>query len=576
MAKAYSLVQTSTSFDNWSSQDVTGGSQVRRMDAKAQFFADDFTVDDFFVTTQGANTFQYASFGGCTLTVDTPIAADSYSLIWEYWDGSAWQPLVILSDTTNDLQNNGVVTWEVPHDWNGGAPGAGANYWSVVRCRVTAVTNPTEGGYGRVRSNQFYISCSGGTSGDPITFDNIYEYAVTTLGRSDLVSKFTDNLGNDCYVFYCSVKVVDYFVDSSCMVEWRSTGFWFDDNATLGYCLFLLRRLPAKLYFYTGATFSYVTTIELDGRQRAVEYAGAGTYSRCSFHLGAALMRVSAGYTLSNCKFPSLGWCAPNNNQIVDLGDSYFVGVFYGGQYYGCLKNATYTKTVWAGSGYNHLFVNFNESITSRVSSNTDHLRFRWQLDLKVQDTDGNAIEGANISIADKNGDVDGTHAELTADASSGQKVVTVGSTTHLQAGDSIIMGLGMHNQETKTIDTVDSATQITLTENLTETHKSGAYIQVVAGRALTTNASGVIPTQYLYYRDCAGKSTTPYFDWVTYTPHTLTISKSGYITQTHKITMDEKKDLVFTLEKQVPVYIGKGKALVNTAPENSQNNILA
>jgi len=37
---------------------------------------------------------------------------------------------------------------------------------------------------------------------------------------------------------------------------------------------------------------------------------------------------------------------------------------------------------------------------------------------------------------------------------------------------------------------------------------------------------------------------------------------------------MDEKKDLVFTLEEQVPVIIAKGEAAVNTAPEDPNNMI--
>jgi hypothetical protein len=37
---------------------------------------------------------------------------------------------------------------------------------------------------------------------------------------------------------------------------------------------------------------------------------------------------------------------------------------------------------------------------------------------------------------------------------------------------------------------------------------------------------------------------------------------------------MDEKKDLVFTMEEQVPVIIANGEACVNTEPENIQNEI--
>ena len=82
------------------------------------------------------------------LTVDTDTARSGGTLVWEYWNGSAWSTLTTLTDATNTLSTLGsqTVTWRTPIDW---AAVSLNGEWPMfyVRLRVTATmtTNPILG-----------------------------------------------------------------------------------------------------------------------------------------------------------------------------------------------------------------------------------------------------------------------------------------------------------------------------------------------------------------------------------------------------------------------------------------------
>lgn len=65
----------------------------------------------------------YAAFGSrfkfTKMTINLFSARSAGVLDWEYWDGSAWSALVIITDGTNTLSTTGEnsVTWRLPNDW---------------------------------------------------------------------------------------------------------------------------------------------------------------------------------------------------------------------------------------------------------------------------------------------------------------------------------------------------------------------------------------------------------------------------------------------------------------------------
>jgi len=88
-------------------------------------------------------------------------------------------------------------------------------------------------------------------------------------------------------------------------------------------------------------------------------------------------------------------------------------------------------------------------------------------------------------TVNDADGDDDSqllyyTNVDTTVDvqSASGQKVVSVTSTTGFIAGDIIVLDKGGGNKETLTIDTISAGVSITVTENLTNTHAVGVTVE--------------------------------------------------------------------------------------------------
>lgn len=102
-------------------------------------------------------------FGGaipfCELAIDmdTNATHTSDSLVWEYWDGSAWSTLTLTRDSTDttaqdgkrSFQRDGAIAFIPPSDWATTSVNSQSAYW--VRARVTGAnlsvtptTNSTE------------------------------------------------------------------------------------------------------------------------------------------------------------------------------------------------------------------------------------------------------------------------------------------------------------------------------------------------------------------------------------------------------------------------------------------------
>ncbi|MEA3225985.1 MAG: hypothetical protein U9Q07_08545 [Planctomycetota bacterium] len=62
-------------------------------------------------------------------------------------------------------------------------------------------------------------------------------------------------------------------------------------------------------------------------------------------------------------------------------------------------------------------------------------------------------------------------YSTVDVDSNSGQKILSIASTTDFESGQSVIIGEGTAREETKIIDTVQGGVSITMTANLTYTH---------------------------------------------------------------------------------------------------------
>jgi hypothetical protein len=88
-----------------------------------------------------------------------------------------------------------------------------------------------------------------------------------------------------------------------------------------------------------------------------------------------------------------------------------------------------------------------------------------------------------------------------------------------------------------------------------------------------TTDSNGEITEQIVTYQKYTKNGTANATITTTYSPHTITISKSGYITKTVKLTMDRKREEVETLEPQVNfITLGGQEVIHNADPTDGQN----
>lgn len=159
------------------------------------YFDDDFGVGDciYFLTNYPP---KYLRFN-----VGTAMAANSYTLVWEYMRyelGLSWINITSqITDGTNNFTTLGVndIDFTNAKFWNGGrynVNGNGGNF--VLRCRVTAVDTPTEGGANitdTVKFEERKILINGFASGSPTTFWDIYDYLVNTAGST--ICDYHDN-----------------------------------------------------------------------------------------------------------------------------------------------------------------------------------------------------------------------------------------------------------------------------------------------------------------------------------------------------------------------------------------------
>lgn len=109
--------------------------------------ANDDTVDDMTLLPASPETGDAYYFGhddefkALSIDISTE-GAGTWSIVWEYYDGTTWSPLSNITDGTDGFQTSGnnFVEWDFPTDWvTTDVGGITETYW--VRARVDAFTS---------------------------------------------------------------------------------------------------------------------------------------------------------------------------------------------------------------------------------------------------------------------------------------------------------------------------------------------------------------------------------------------------------------------------------------------------
>ena len=185
---------------------VYGSNQAGQ--AAFDYFPDDAAVDDALYFGR-----RYYRFDDIQVYIGTPFAADDVTFTWEYWNGSAWGTLSV-TDGTNNWTNLGeqTITFLPPDDWRYQDGWNGINSIFLVRCRISEINTPSEGGANstqEVKVGDNTIIITGYTEGSPCC------YSILNTAYPDIIVK----QGLYGYIQRARIEVGDDVTSS-----------WFKDN----------------------------------------------------------------------------------------------------------------------------------------------------------------------------------------------------------------------------------------------------------------------------------------------------------------------------------------------------------
>ncbi|MDD3662002.1 MAG: hypothetical protein PHG63_02950 [Candidatus Dojkabacteria bacterium] len=499
-------------------------------------------------------------FNDIQVQVGTALAADAITLEWQYhgYDsgaatpsyGANWKDLTVTDNTTNfTVVGQNTITFDPPDDWQ-------IQYWTShgsvrpneqqqctwVRCRVTAVTNPTEGGANATNEVQVgnnTLEVTGGTSGTRLTLADVYDDDVTAgwgvvTEREQFGGSTAENSLNMSY----------YTINANLKIGDGSTPTYFDfknhDICFLNHCKFIQTTAESDSLFGTqrdtynagfNGPFIY---LQAPITQTEPLLFNAGTINAYNLRLRIGVSTWSSFNVRldnTNATYIGLNLDLPESQQAIPY-----------------LQGTTLRDCVFTGS---------IRSMSVDANTTIDGGTF-WVTGFQAISGYFRYSGGSQLIITD----VDASDVYPTYDEDNGAQCHVRSSNTHLVLRDCkgfrYKPNIYWNNYSPTPKQSLQYGLSLKIVDNNNSAIESADVVITnpnISDIELTTDASGEITTQYLYFCDSYyNGSVVGYWDTADtidyYGNYTITISKSGYITQTHKITMNEKKSLTFTLEQ--------------------------
>ncbi len=451
--------------------------------------------------------------------VGTPFAAASVTFAWEYWNGSAWTALEVM-DGTNGWSATGqrIISFTPPDDWRETVVNGLTLMW--VRCRIAAVSDPTEGGANAAEAAQVgdnLLVVTGFSESAPCTFETLYNASAGGAWGAVL------RQGLDQYLLRARLQVGDgstptWLVDERRQVEFAYLGVsWFGVislyTTTNGVARFGRALDAAQKIGGHGCNFQWGS---LSGNYIRT-FGGSLEFYGCTFSSRGGDARIvhSANVKLWNCLFH--GWQVGVFN--LSAGEIYHVILLDGASLDEIQPDTAMDDiVVFLTSG--NVFTTYNGGITLK--------------NLRVLGTPGNLLfpfyDGSPITLMDCQSPV------WRIGWNQCRKPVYRKYTLNLRVSDTADNPLGG-----ALVDIQDAAGN------------------PAPGSPFTTNEEGRIPAQILDYAVYSYEAGLPDDTRVTpYSPYTLAISKQGYADYRDAVEVDRPHlDLEVALNPPPPpVYV--------------------
>jgi hypothetical protein len=583
--------------------------------AAFDYFADTATVNDFLLigVTQMA--------WGLQFTVGTPMVAASIQLIWEFWNGSAWQTLPV--DNLNPFAVAGVqsVRFTPPKNWSVLLISV---YACFLRCRIVAVSGLTEGGANA--TNQLKANLRGllvtGTDANGLagarTADRAGSYqlftgtpAATLTPLEMPVYALNHSAKVDVVLAGCTLGAGASVTLTGKDIENNTVSETLDVSAGNGTYPSNLVYSNLTLVACTGFADGTITVNQK--RWGVVEYAA----STAEYKLNAKL-RVGDGSTATTFSM---------HNQTA---------IFRGGHYWQVEGNATFNcgGNSGAGSGsgstfmldgmYTGILHYWNTVLGSGIMNHKGCLYYlrntsaqfpllyfvsgttsfqdcvfrggRIRMNTPISMVRCKLIDAAIHVLRDFTSGSYGveSNAAFAAETTSAvtlDQVKLSGCTHWLYAGstytylDSPIVPAAIsvgYNDMGNSVDKMRIQYRLALKVTTPNgTPLAGARVIVTNAQGQTplnvlTDANGDIVTTALNY--ATGSHTNPSisFVWKYYDPHVITVTMPGYQTAQMTLTMDRKREEIMVLQPSVDLLLPMAERVYrNLEPANGQNQVM-
>ena len=513
---------------------VTGGGTTWSADLSGSttfdYFSDSAEVDDFIIFTGNS----YRPWRNIQVNVGTAFAATSVTFVWEYWDGNSWETLTV-TDGTGDWTNIGeqTISFDVTTSWRNNYTGnsSAIRRYYPIRCRISAIDTPTEGGANATSTSKagdhiIWVN-SGGTD---YTMEDLYDADIA--GSWGVITKITTDNYN-VYKVACHFRLYSGNLTSQneVVVFERDCQIQVDNfNLTLG----------EKVSDYTGkngATWLFYIYPNYSTRGLSFRSSGAGS-SNVNLYGSTIILNgdntvlnfyqqySSGGMEIIDCNLF-------NYNGSIEF-DVYFV--------YDSADNKSEISN--CRMVCDQVIFNFGAPKTfeqNQVSPNNAPLRANYGYSPTVEEVgsfgtptySGIYLYGYTGTFTVRNStdiDLSDNRWQYTSYAQTG--IVRDENSLEMTVQDTL--GVPISGATVTVVDSNGDA---------------------IMGSPFTTDANGYIDCGYLLRRTatCGGTQlvTTSVSTMVLYTPHTVTISKTGYKTRTIIYTMDRKREEIEKLDIQ-------------------------
>jgi len=599
----YKNIYNAYFYDDSAGTYTARGSAGRNID----FFNDNSVVGDaiLFAVDRVYN----GKYNEIKFNIATPLVADSISVVWEYarrgssYSDINWQPLSGVVDNTNAFQNSGAnsVTFSCPEDWENYLNPGGKCKWYAwyIRCRITSVTNLTEGGKqssDTIQIKPVAIWVSDFTENSPCTLQDIYD-----ADQSNGWGVVTKN-GN-VYTFNCGLitdQSTGYFQTKQEVIQFlKNWDCWFYGKIVSGEVVsgdkcrhgseFIFNLYNGDLY----GKLAYYNAEIYNTHYRYINLPGSSTYhGHWGGELGSRLgQKIYDIYGEGLRQF----YFSNNNNVIIGAkGYGFYVETpgailknitCYGGSYsvrpniyntgdymHECDFSGALTAPInpYLYTGNNNNFLMYFVDCNWGVFEESHYVRWRYpgtnnviyvvnSFLLKVIDANNNSISGAKVILKDKNG-TEIFNYTTSENGYIGQDSGTVSSATTDTLTDNsknwnsdqwwfrevyITSGTGIGQR--RIIKKGNTATELQVAPDWDVVPDSTSKYIIIP----YVNVIKIEPETPEYTGYCYSVGTS-------YNPFTITITKAGY--QIYKKT--------FTLNKKVDWVIALKHSLVNADQE--------